>query len=109
MRGPLSILAAGGLGACASTGPAASVADSYGDYLVARFAESRQDHAAALARYFEALARGERARELVAGATAAALASGDTTGALRAARLDERIGADVAAALLVRAAEDLRA
>lgn len=109
MRGPLSILAAGGLGACASTGPAASVADSYGDYLVARFAESRQDHAAALARYFEALARGERARELVAGATAAALASGDTTGALRAARLDERIGADVAAARLVRAAEDLRA
>ncbi|MBI1186309.1 MAG: tetratricopeptide repeat protein [Alphaproteobacteria bacterium] len=112
MHRTLAVLAAAaGLSACATTAPTAppTAGQTYGDYLTARFADSQRDHQAALDRYFDALGRGEQAPALIDGAIAASLSSGDVEGARRAARYDERLQADLAAARIVRAADDLRA
>lgn len=96
-----------GLAACASTAPRQASSDAYANYLSARIANLRDDHAAAADRYFAALARAPGDEALLTGALAAALASGDADRARRAARLAPRADAP-AYAHIVRAADALR-
>ncbi len=98
-----------GAGACATAPlPDPPQAGAYSDYLVARIANARADHAAAADSYFSALARAPGDAALVEGAVIASLAAGDIARARRAARLSAPERAP-AYANIVRAAEALAA
>jgi tetratricopeptide (TPR) repeat protein len=97
-----------GLAACASVPQTHQVRQSnaYGDFLVGRTADLRNDYVAAADRYFVALARAPHDHALLNGALTSALASGDGTRARQAARVAPRDDAP-AYAYLVRAADAL--
>lgn len=98
------------LSACASVAaPAATTAPSaqtYADHLIGRLANLNQDHEAAAARYFSALARDRGNETLLEGAASASLAAGDIDGARRAARMAPREGGPPTVQL-IRAADAL--
>ncbi len=97
-----------GLAACASVPQShqARQSNAYGDFLVGRTADLRNDYAAAADRYFAALARAPHDDALLNGALTSALASGDGVRARQAARLAPSSDAP-AYAYLVRASDAL--
>jgi tetratricopeptide (TPR) repeat protein len=108
-RGLVAAALLAGAGACATASlPATPRTGAYSDYLVARIANARADHAAAADSYFSALARAPGDAALVEGAVIASLAAGDIGRARRAARLSAPERAP-AYANIVRAAEALAA
>jgi len=94
--------------ACANSPAPSRASASYADLLIGRVANAREDHAAAIDRYFAALARDPHDQSLINGALAAALAAGDLARARQAARLAPRQDAP-GYAHLVRAADALAA
>lgn len=107
-RVSLLLLGAASLAACA-TAPAPAASRSYADYLIARVASMREDHATASDRFYEALQGAPRDSFLLEGGVRAALASGDPRRAREVARIARSGGVVIPAATLVRATEALEA
>ncbi|MGE0045592.1 MAG: tetratricopeptide repeat protein [Hyphomonadaceae bacterium] len=111
LRALCAACAAAALCACASApapaDPLSAEARAYGDFLVGRFANLRDDHQTAADRYFDALRDEPGTPELIEGAVDATLAAGDVRRARLGARLAQDSGVDLAAARLVRAADAL--
>lgn len=105
-RAGLLLLGAAALSACAG-GPAGSSAQGYADFLIARVASLREDHAVAADRFYAALQGAPRDAYLLEGGVRTALAAGDIRRAQEVARLAAARDVPIAAANLVRAGNAL--
>lgn len=100
------MLGAAALSACASA-PSAPRAQSYADFLIARVANLREDHAVASDRFYTALQSAPRDAYLLEGGVRTALAAGDSRRAREVARIATSRNVTIPAADLVRAVDAL--